>query len=1506
MKNFFRITLPVILCSILLCSTGHAFQLNEKNNDRLSMPDNPSDNTGGTELLPDQQIKKFLDEKGLPLINSANTNRTDSAEGDSFQEYSFTGAAAIDYYGFAVASAGDVNADGFSDIIVGAPFNDAGGTDAGRVYIYHGSSVIDYSADVIITGNISGGKLGYSVSSAGDVNNDGYADVIAGAIGVASNTGNANVYYGGSSMNNVADVILSGLTTGELFGYSVATAGDVNGDGFSDVIVGAYAYSGYTGRAFAFFGSGVMDNSVDIIFASGDAGSGYGVSVASAGDVNTDGFRDIIVSELLGPGSYGKAFIYLGGQSMDNVADIQMTGATPADYFGSSVSSAGDMNGDGFDDVIVGAFYFNSQAGAAYIFFGGTNMNSTADVILNGVATTDLFGGSVSGAGDVNGDGFKDVIVGARQNDGGGSNSGCAYLFWGGTVVNNVPDAIFNGSVAGDQFGFSVASAGDVNKDGYTDLIIGTPYNDQAGTDAGKAWLYTNTRNYVATPIASFSGPGGSDYYGLVSKDAGDVNGDGYGDVMVTSINYQMVYLYYGGKLMDNDVDVIFYAQNGSESFSNSISTAGDLNTDGYADIIIGAESSNSTIGRAYIFFGSPNMDNVPDLILSGQNTNSYFGSSVSNAGDLNNDDYNDVIVGARSAGKAYVYFGGSSMDNVADVVMTGSGLYGYAVSFAGDINGDSFGDVAVGAYIDAGGVGRVFIYHGGFAMDNIADVTITGSGTNNKLGIRLANAGDVNADGYPDLIVVGSVPDWLGIDSRGQVHVFYGGPSMNTFPDITMIGLDQYYQLGSSVSSAGDYNRDGYADFMVSSSPAKRVYMHFGGPAVDNIADYIIAGERVNTNIYFGMSASYAGDVNGDGNPDIIAGGYNINIPGNAYIFTYSNSSPDITDEGFTGEAAGDWLGYSVASAGDVNGDGYSDVIVGARFNDAVAVDAGRSYIYYGGNPMDYVPDIILNGVTAGDQFGFSVSSAGDVNADLYSDVIVGAPLNDAAGTDAGRAYFFYGGPSMDNIPDAIMTGEGAYDQFGFRVASAGNFNGDNIGDIWGDVIVGGLYNDAAGFDAGRAYVYFGSYTMDNVADVVFTGAATNDIFGVSVASAGDVNGDTYGDIIIGGSRNDAAGNDFGRAYIYFGGPSPDNTADVLLNGGGTGDAFGYCVASAGDFNSDGFSDVVVGAYGNDQAGTDAGRAYLYFGGASMDNTVDLNYYGESAYDYFGVCVSSAGNINGDGFSDMIIGAVYNDAGGAEAGRAYIYFGGQIITNIADIVMTGKTQDYFGWFVASAGDVNADGLSDPIIGAFLNSDAGAYAGKGYLFLSSYPANHCILTMKVILQAFYQPGPETMYSSDTVKVNLRSTTYPYPVIDQAKAVVSKLNFTTKFYFNNAPSGNYYLDVRHRNSIETWCSYPVTLQRNVNTNYDFTLAANRAYGNNMTQVDNSPVRFAIYSGDTNQDGIVDATDALLIDNDANNYLTGYLNTDVNGDYSVDATDALLVDNNSNNFVSKVTP
>ncbi len=174
------------------------------------------------------------------------------------------------------------------------------------------------------------------------------------------------------------------------------------------------------------------------------------------------------------------------------------------------------------------------------------------------------------------------------------------------------------------------------------------------------------------------------------------------------------------------------------------------------------------------------------------------------------------------------------------------------------------------------------------------------------------------------------------------------------------------------------------------------------------------------------------------------------------------------------------------------------------------------------------------------------------------------------------------------------------------------------------------------------------------------FTGEAAGDLFGNSVSSAGDVNGDGYDDLIVGAPYNDAAGAAAGRAYIYFGDDVVDNIADVILDGAAIGDHFGNSVSTAGDVNGDGFSDVIVGAYTNDAGGTDAGSAYIYFGGVSMDNTADLilNVFFTDG-DRFGYSVSTAGDLNGDGYSDVIVGADHNDAGGTDAGRAYIYFGG-------------------------------------------------------------------------------------------------------------------------------------------------------------------------------------------------------------------------------------------------------
>jgi len=198
----------------------------------------------------------------------------------------------------------------------------------------------------------------------------------------------------------------------------------------------------------------------------------------------------------------------------------------------------------------------------------------------------------------------------------------------------------------------------------------------------------------------------------------------------------------------------------------------------------------------------------------------------------------------------------------------------------------------------------------------------------------------------------------------------------------------------------------------------------------------------------------------------------------------------------------------------------------------------------------------------------------------------------------------------------------------------------------------VGAYQNDAGGNDAGRAYVFFGGSRFDDRADVTLTGAGAGDSFGFSVAGVGDVNRDRYADVAVGAYHNGAGGKDAGRVYIYNGAPSPSDHAAFVLTGEAAGDAFGYAVAAAGDGNGDGFADLAVGAYGNDAGGSAAGRAYVYFGGSAPDGDADFMQTGDATLDNLGFAVSGAGDVDGDGSADLIVGAPYSDG---DAGRAYL-----------------------------------------------------------------------------------------------------------------------------------------------------------------------------------------------------------------------------------------------------------
>jgi hypothetical protein len=456
----------------------------------------------------------------------------------SLSDYKLVGELSDDEAGNSVSSAGDVDGDGLDDVLVGAFFNDEGGSKAGAAYIILGSSLgtsstIDLSiADYKLVGESIKDYAGHSVSSAGDVDGDGLDDVLVGASLDDDGGGSAGAAYIilGSSLGtsstidlSSADYKLVGEASSDYAGVSVSSAGDVDGDGLDDVMVGAYGDDdggSYAGAAYIILGSSLGTSStIDLSNADyklvGESPAAFAgdSSVSSAGDVDGDGLDDVLVGawgDDDGGSRAGAAYIILGSSlgtssTIDlSIADYKLVGESADDRAGRSVSSAGDVDGDGLDDVLVGAFYNNEggmNAGVAYIILGsslGTSSTielSNADYKLVGESYGDFVGRSVSSAGDVDGDGLDDVLVGAYGADDGGANSGAAYIILGSSLGTNSTIDLFNadyklvGESSEDLAGFSVSSAGDVDGDGLDDVLVSAGSDDDGGTDAGAAHL---------------------------------------------------------------------------------------------------------------------------------------------------------------------------------------------------------------------------------------------------------------------------------------------------------------------------------------------------------------------------------------------------------------------------------------------------------------------------------------------------------------------------------------------------------------------------------------------------------------------------------------------------------------------------------------------------------------------------------------------------------------------------------------------------------------------------------------------------------------------------------------------------------------------------------------------------------------------------------------------------------------------------------------------------------
>ena len=712
-----------------------------------------------------------------------------------------------------------------------------------------------------------------------------------------------------------------------------------------------------------------------------------------------------------------------------------------------------------------------------------SEINSNNGFVINGISPEDNAGLSVSNAGDLNGDGIDDIIIGTPsagisqneiaefpdlRNFDAELTSGESYVIFGATNSIGSLDLsdldgsngfIIKGANPGDRSGESVSNAGDLNGDGIGDIIIGAPTADPNGQlSAGASYVVFGNSNLGNSGVVELSELDGTDGFVLNGIEGGAFVRAG----------------------------LISFAVGGGDATGAEVSNAGDLNGDGFDDVIISAGGADigeqERVGKSYVVFGKNQLGNSGVLELSElDGTNGFalegidefdlFGSSVSNAGDLNGDGFDDIVIGARyvenngqrSVGASYVVFGKS--------------------------------DIGVSGNLQAA------------QLDGQNGFVITGIDEGGNTGLAVSNAEDINGDGFEDLIVsapgAGEIINRYGYDEsdrRGEIYIIFGNSNLGTSGsfDLSTLdgtngfvvnGLNQDDYTGSSVSNAGDINGDGFADLLIAAPFAN-----------DPLAqDY--------------QTQTY-----------VLLGGTDVGSAGSILI-------DQINGFVINGLEEYDGAGRAVSNAGDINGDGLDDFLVGAPFTDSNGNDsAGATYVIFGSQESP-TNDSEIEG-TSGNDILAGTASSDTIRGKAGNDRIQGLAGDDTVFGDNGNDTLF------GNLGDDSLVGNRGFDLL------FGDAGSDTLsGGLGGDTLRGGAGNDIlrgnSGFDL----------LSGNNGDDVLVGGNGNDI----------LRGDAGSDRLSGGQGNDTIfGGQGADLFILSAGEGTDTIIDyrdgidkfVLANG--------------------------------------------------------------------------------------------------------------------------------------------------------------------------------------------------------------------------------------------------------------------------------------------------------------------------------------------------------------------
>ena len=1118
--------------------------------------------------------------------------------------FTISGLSAGDRLGASISNAGDVNNDGIDDFIIGAPEANGGKGEAYVVFGRQGSFAATFDLSTlngtngfaITTAGSAAGLQGYSVSAAGDVNNDGIDDILVGAPETGgTDFGTAHVIYGSANpfaasidMFGVAPPVAStfrGSGSNDAFGESVAGIGDFNGDGIDDFAVGVPGASANAGYSYVVFGqTGDFAASVD----AGDIANGtqpgfqigttlgngqmIGTDVTGIGDVNGDGLDDLLVSAPLadvgGNADQGQAYVIYGNAAAPDVNVGLLSSATgfaidgflAGQELGSSVAGVGDVDGDGTDDFLVGSESFgvnNADLGSAYLFFGDAQ-NTSASVGVNsldgstgyrfiGLDLGDNMGSSVAHAGDIDGDGFEDFIIGAANADGDGNtiiDAGEAYVVLGGqdnlqaldTFGGTTADGIIDlgdlngnngfrvvGGAAGDGTGGSVAGIGDVNDDGFADIAVGAP---GTGSDAGAVSIIYGrgpggvsvTRNGSEADQTIYGGVGSDTLRGFGGDDtllgaAGSdtlVGGDG-DDTLIGGGNNDVLD---GGAGAD--------ALIGGDG-NDTVTYAGAL-TGVQVNLTTGVATGDQTVGDTFDSIESVRGSNFIDALTGDGNANTLRGL-----------DGSDVLDGLDGADEL---FGGGGND-----VLHGGGANDI---LSGDIGNDELhGDG--GNDNLSGGMGDDELF-GGEGND-----TLRGNSDHDEL-YGGAGIDDIQGGGGNDFLEGGSGADTLR-GNAGTDTVSYASSDAAVEVSLRLNGVIQGgHAQGDTITEMENIVGSTFGDTLTGNSLANLIQGGDGDDILDGFsgADTLEGGD--------GDDILIGGDA-----ADILDGGAGSDTA------SYADRTNSIILDMSNGTVSGPGGGDTFISIENLIGTGFSDIITGNGFDnvlegggsaDTINGGGGSDTASYAGAASAVTANLANTNVNTGDAAGDGYTSIENLRGSAHDDTLTGNGFDNV----------LEGGGGAD-----VLNGGGGSDTASYDHASAtviANLNNSNVntGDAAGDT-----YSDIENLTGSD---FTDALTGDGFANVL-NGGAGNDFL---TGNAGDdtLVGGAGGDRLDGGAGADVLdGGDAFDIAFYKNTAAGAVTVDLDVGVGSGGDAQGDTYVSVEQVAGSFFSDTLLGDAG-------------------------------------------------------------------------------------------------------------------------------------------------------------------------------------------------------------------------------------------------------------------------------------------------------------------------------------